>query len=114
MNATEIINELRAIDVKIQLDGDTLKLDGPKGALSEKLLLDLKAAKPEIIELLRVNNRPKAGTAAAPVVVHGGSFTNCLMDQCGGVVREKAGLYCCLRCLCWYRLEVGNVYQSNT
>jgi len=64
-NAAELLKQLRALGVQLNLEGETLRLNAPKGALTPELQTQLKAAKPEILALLRTiqQNGCNAGTA---------------------------------------------------
>jgi len=52
-NAAELLTRLRAIGVQLNLENETIRLNAPKGALTPALQADLKANKPELLELLR-------------------------------------------------------------
>lgn len=49
----ELLQQLRALGVQLSLEGETLRLNAPKGVLTPELQARLKAAKPELVELLR-------------------------------------------------------------
>jgi amino acid adenylation domain-containing protein len=67
----DLLQRLRALGVQLALDGETLRLNAPKGVLTPALQAELKAAKPEVIELLRAMqaNGAAANTAAMPRLV---------------------------------------------
>lgn len=52
MSVSELLAALAALDVRLWIDGDQLRLDAPKGALTPDLLKVLKASKAEVIALL--------------------------------------------------------------
>jgi amino acid adenylation domain-containing protein len=52
-NAAELLTRLRAIGVQLNLEDETIRLNAPKGALTPALQAELKASKPELLELLR-------------------------------------------------------------
>ena len=53
---TQIINELKQLDIKLTLDGDELCIDAPKGILTEDRLRQLKKYKTEIVNYLSDTN----------------------------------------------------------
>jgi amino acid adenylation domain-containing protein len=66
-NAAELLTRLRAIGVQLTLEGDVLRLNAPKGALTPALQQELKASKPELLELLRTMQRNNGQGMAAPM-----------------------------------------------
>ena len=52
LSVAELLAELNARDVRLWLDGDQLRVDAPKGALTPELLKQLKSAKAEVMALL--------------------------------------------------------------
>lgn len=60
----DIFRSLAAKDIRLWLEGDTLRFDAPAGALDATLRATLLARKPEIIQALRANNEP--GSTALP------------------------------------------------
>ncbi len=52
-NAADLLTRLRAIGVQLSLEDETIRLNAPKGALTPALQAELKASKPELLELLR-------------------------------------------------------------
>jgi amino acid adenylation domain-containing protein len=67
-NAAELLTRLRAIGVQLSLDGETIRLNAPKGALTPALQAELKVCKPELLELLRAarQNGHKGATGLIP------------------------------------------------
>lgn len=53
MSAQRLIARLRTLGVSLSVEGDKLKYRSPPGALDAELLGQIKAAKPEIVEILR-------------------------------------------------------------
>ena len=51
--AAELLTRLRALDVKISVEGNNLRVSAPKGAVTPALQQELASRKAEIIELLR-------------------------------------------------------------
>ncbi|MCP4659918.1 MAG: amino acid adenylation domain-containing protein [bacterium] len=62
MTATELLSQLRHLDVRLWLDGDRLRFSAPKGAMTSALRSELATCKEEIIAFLR-----RAGAAADAV-----------------------------------------------
>ena len=59
---TPFLNHLQTLDIRLWLEGDTLRCNAPKGALTPALTAELKENKPAIIALLKgsaVNTQPK-------------------------------------------------------
>ncbi|MEM6435268.1 MAG: SDR family oxidoreductase, partial [Cyanobacteria bacterium P01_D01_bin.115] len=50
---TPFLNHLQTLDIRLWLEGDTLRCNAPKGALTPALTAELKANKPAIIALLK-------------------------------------------------------------
>jgi amino acid adenylation domain-containing protein len=72
-DASELLKQLRAMGVQLTLEADVLRLNAPKGALTPELQTRLKAAKPEILELLRgiqLNGRRSSTAAIEHVARH--------------------------------------------
>jgi len=69
-NAAELLTRLRAIGVQLSLEDETIRLNAPKGALTEALQAELKANKPELLELLRTarQNGRKGAAGLIPKV----------------------------------------------
>ena len=65
--ASELLQQLRSIGVQLALDGETLKLNAPKGALTVELQAQLREAKPQILELLREMRGHGGLAGAAPI-----------------------------------------------
>jgi Condensation domain/AMP-binding enzyme/TubC N-terminal docking domain len=63
-NASELLKQLRALGVQLTLEGEVLRLNAPKGALTADFQAQLKTHKPEILELLR-SMQQSAGRASA-------------------------------------------------
>ena len=69
-NAAELLTRLRAIGVQLSLEEEIIRLNAPKGALTPALQAELKASKPELLELLRSaqQNGRKGATGLIPRV----------------------------------------------
>ncbi|MEM6252550.1 MAG: thioester reductase domain-containing protein [Cyanobacteria bacterium P01_D01_bin.156] len=50
---TPFLAQLQSLDIRLWMDGDTLRCNAPKGALTPELTIKLKEHKPEIIALLK-------------------------------------------------------------
>ncbi|MEM9484543.1 MAG: thioester reductase domain-containing protein, partial [Cyanobacteria bacterium P01_F01_bin.116] len=55
---TQLLKHLQSRDVRLWLEGDTLRCNAPKGALTPELTAQLKERKPEIIALLKGSATP--------------------------------------------------------
>lgn len=53
MTATELVYTLSALDVRLAVQGDRLRLDAPRGAITAELRQALIDHKPELLQLLR-------------------------------------------------------------
>jgi amino acid adenylation domain-containing protein len=63
-NAAELLERLRTIGVQLSLEDERIRLNAPKGALTPALQAELKASKPELLELLRLaQQNGRRGTA---------------------------------------------------
>jgi hypothetical protein len=58
MNAAALLSRLEKAGVHIAAEDGQLKLDGPKAALGEEVLNELRQAKPELLKLLSQPERP--------------------------------------------------------
>ena len=67
-SAAELLKQLRALGVQLHLEGDVLRLNAPKGALTPELQMQLKAAKQEILSLLRTIQQNGSNAGTAPMV----------------------------------------------
>lgn len=55
----KIISHLRGLGIKLKADGDRLRFEGPKGALTQELRSMLRERKPELLDFLKRVGRPK-------------------------------------------------------
>lgn len=53
MSISILLSRLRDLDIKVWLDGDQLRINAPKGALTPELQTEIVANKPEIIRFLK-------------------------------------------------------------
>lgn len=53
MTAKELMDQLTALDVRLSMDGDTLRANAPFGVLDETLVDAIKLHKPKLIEMMR-------------------------------------------------------------
>jgi hypothetical protein len=58
MSAAILLDTLKARGVAIEVDGDMLELDGPANALTGELLNRVRAAKADLLTLLRQTKCP--------------------------------------------------------
>jgi amino acid adenylation domain-containing protein len=66
-DATELLIRLRAIGVQLNLEDETIRLNAPKGTLTPALQAELKASKPELLELLRAAQQNGRSRTAGPI-----------------------------------------------
>ncbi|MBI4491367.1 MAG: hypothetical protein HY690_01050 [Chloroflexi bacterium] len=66
MSATALLERLSTADVRLRVDGEHLRVNAPKGALTPELKAELLAHKPE---LLRILADQQLATVAAPVLL---------------------------------------------
>ncbi|MEL6468401.1 MAG: thioester reductase domain-containing protein [Cyanobacteria bacterium J06623_4] len=55
---TSLLTKLNSLNIRLWLDGNTLRCNAPKGTLTPALTTQLKEHKPEIIALLKGSNQP--------------------------------------------------------
>jgi amino acid adenylation domain-containing protein len=67
-NAAELLKQLRALSVQLRLEGDTLRLNAPKGVLTAALQSELRANKAELVALLQEMQSNGASSSVAPMV----------------------------------------------
>jgi amino acid adenylation domain-containing protein len=65
--AAELLKQLRSLGVQLTLEGDTLRLNAPKGALTPELQRALRASKQELLELLRTLQSSSGGGIGVPM-----------------------------------------------
>ena len=53
MTATELVHTLTALDVRLAVQGDRLRVDTPRGVITAELRQALIDHKPELLQLLR-------------------------------------------------------------
>ncbi len=53
ISIAELIYQLNSLNIKIQVEGNNLRVNAPKGVLTPELRVELTARKPEIIDFLR-------------------------------------------------------------
>ena len=58
MTVIELLNALRRLDVVVWVDGDRLRVNAPKGALTPELQAALSGRKAEVIALLTTQAAP--------------------------------------------------------
>ena len=61
MTAAELVAHLRALDVRLSVDGDRLRCSAPKGVLTEELRDQLATRKVELLGWLREGYEISAG-----------------------------------------------------
>jgi len=57
MNARALLDELRALDVKLTADGDRLHVDAPTGSITDQMRMSLIENKPRLLKLLERERR---------------------------------------------------------
>ena len=53
MTAMELMDQLTALDVRLHMDGDTLRANAPSRVLDETLVEAIRLHKPKLIEMMR-------------------------------------------------------------
>jgi non-ribosomal peptide synthetase component F len=66
-HAEELLSQLRTLGVQLRLEGETLRLNAPKGALTPELQSQLKGSKAEIVALL--HSRQDSGGASSVISI---------------------------------------------
>jgi amino acid adenylation domain-containing protein len=66
-NGAELMKRLRALGVQLRLEGGTLRLNAPKGALTAELQSELRASKAELVVLLQEMQKNRAASPVAPI-----------------------------------------------
>jgi amino acid adenylation domain-containing protein len=66
-NAAELLKQLRSLGVQLRLEGETLRLNAPKGALTPELQAELKVNKSEILALLQAMQQSGGNIGAASI-----------------------------------------------
>lgn len=95
-NLTEILDRLTSRGVILRAEGDRLKLNAPRGVLTEDDMAAVRAHKPAIIAYL---SRPAAGTIRNPHVVRARKMPReCIFDGCEGELGRRGDLYFCAAC----------------
>jgi amino acid adenylation domain-containing protein len=67
MSTKELLSHLRSIGVRLWVEGENLRLNAPKGALSAPLKEELSARKGEILGVLQAAAQAEEGTEIQPV-----------------------------------------------
>ena len=68
MNAQEILQYAKKIDIRLSARGSKLIVDAPKGQLTDSLKSELKANKPALLKLLGKKNQPNKAIIYTAVV----------------------------------------------
>src|SRR5262245_46993356 len=55
MSVAELVSQLKSLDVKLKAEGSRLRIDAPKGVLTDRMRAELAQRKPELLEFLRVS-----------------------------------------------------------
>jgi amino acid adenylation domain-containing protein len=66
-SAAGLLSRLRAMGVQLTLEGETLRVNAPKGALTPELQSELRSSKAELLQLLRFAQRSNRESAAGPI-----------------------------------------------
>ena len=67
MKTAEFLAHLRSLDILLTLQGDRLRCNAPKGALTPEIREALAARKAEILDLLRATSDPRRGADSHPL-----------------------------------------------
>ena len=107
MSAAELLNELKSRGVSLEANGDRLRVDAPRGAITPELRRTLAAHKAELLGLLQ---RPgELHYALTDKQVLGVPIEEPCLVGCGSVVRfywqEGTGYGYCGRCDVHQRIE---------
>jgi len=68
MNAQEILQYARKIDIRLSAKGSKLIVDAPKGKLTDRLKSELRENKTALLKLLNKNGQPKKAVIYTAVV----------------------------------------------
>lgn len=74
MTAASLLAELRALDVRVHVEGGRLRINAPKGRMTPALEAALIAGKEELLRELEATSQPAALPALAPVPRNTGSL----------------------------------------
>ncbi|NKA92048.1 hypothetical protein GO283_00584 [Ralstonia solanacearum] len=74
MKAAQIVSKAVSLGVSLRLDGDMVRIRGPKHA-RDAILADVAAHKPEIVVYLRCTSSEALHMPGYPVAEYGGPFT---------------------------------------
>jgi amino acid adenylation domain-containing protein len=55
MSVAELVSQLKSLDVKLKAEGSRLRIDAPKGVLTDRMRAELAERKQELLEFLRVS-----------------------------------------------------------
>ena len=88
MNAKTLIKKLESNDVKIWIEDDKVKWNAPKGVITDKVLVQMKEKKPELLVILRDKQRTaklgiKGKNPKKPEKCEVQGGTNKIMDSAG-------------------------------
>ncbi|MCY4044353.1 MAG: amino acid adenylation domain-containing protein [Cellvibrionales bacterium] len=67
MALIDLFNTLASKDIQLWLEGDNLQFSAPEGAMTDSLLAQIKAQKPEIIAFLKQHQNPIERLSKAPI-----------------------------------------------
>ena len=86
MNAKTLIKKLESNDVKIWIEDDKVKWNAPKGVITDKVLVQMKQKKPELLVILRHKQRTakqgiKGKNPKKPEKCEAQDDTNKIMDD---------------------------------
>jgi hypothetical protein len=68
MNAQEILQYARKIDIRLSAKGSKLIVDAPKGKLTDRLKSELRENKTALLKLLNKNGQPKKAVIYTAIV----------------------------------------------
>ena len=71
MNAIAFIKEMETVGILVWVEGDQLRVNAPKGAVTPAICDDLQARKPELVKALSIPPKhPKQGSIEEQEIIH--------------------------------------------
>ncbi len=69
MNATVLLDDLRAQGVSLEADGDKLRIDAPAGLITDEVRTELAELKPKLVKLLTWERRKLEGASRRGLLI---------------------------------------------
>lgn len=101
MTAGEVLNTLGARGIRLEPDGDKIRMSAPSGVLTSEDQTLVKTLKPQIYALL---TRPALGSIRRPLTVRGRRLDRCPFHGCDGAVNQHSSLKLCGKCGWYFQL----------